>query len=230
MRCTLVATLLLVIALLSGCATYTMLSHPEVEVYDEQLEKYIFEEVTLASNCRNCHANQPSKFDVYRHLLRTSGSTTSIEKIDLLQTRAMPELRGYENYLHSDLGSYYYAAWWFNPVIVESGFYGVSTSPAAASTSERIRQSYRRSFGRAMQSSAPHSGAQPAARTTPAPSPASATTAASGAQPSEPSSSGQSTRSSSEAGSSSQENQGSRQSSGESKSESTPRSSGRIRE
>ncbi|MFN3393929.1 MAG: hypothetical protein ACK424_05170, partial [Candidatus Thermochlorobacter sp.] len=215
-------------ALLSGCAPYTMLSHPEVEVYDERLEKYIFEEVTLASNCRSCHANQPSKFDVYRHLSRTSGSITSIERIDLLQVRAIPELRGYENYLHSDLGSYYYAAWWFNPVIVESGFYGTSTSPAAQSTPERIRQSYRRSFGRAMQSSAPHSGAQPAA--SPPSSPASAATAVSGAQSSAPSSSGPHTRSSSEAGSTSQDNQGSRQNSGEAKSESTPRSSGRIRE
>lgn len=205
-----------------------MLSHPEVEVYDEHLTKYVFEEVTLASNCQSCHANQPSKFDVYRRLSRTPGSASSIEKIDLLQARAMPELRGYENYLHSDLGSYYYATWWFNPIIVESGFYGASASSAATPATERIRQSYRRSFGRAIHSSAPASGAQPVGRNAPTQPPASAATAVETSSPS--SSSQQGTRTSSESRSSSEENHGSRQNSGESKSESTPRSSGRTRE
>ncbi len=147
MRILLTVFMLLLISL-SGCMSYTVLSHPEVEVYDEQLGKYVFEEVTLASNCRSCHQHVANKFDVYRRLLRTPSSSSSLEKIDLLQVRAMPELRGYENYLYSDFGSYYYAAWWFNPIIVESGFYASSSALSATSATERVRQSYRRSSGR----------------------------------------------------------------------------------
>lgn len=140
---------MIVLISLSGCASYTVLFHPEVEVYDERLGKYLFEEVTPASNCRSCHQDAANKFDVYSRLLRTHGSSSSLEKIDLIELHAMPELRGYENYLYSDFGSYYYAAWWFNPIIVEYVFHITpSAAPSAASTSERVRQSYRRSSGR----------------------------------------------------------------------------------
>jgi|GEM_PF-1220275 hypothetical protein len=169
----LLTVFMLVLISLSGCMSYTVLSHPEVEVYDEQLGKYVFEEVTLASNCRSCHQHSANKFDVYRRLLRTPSSSSSLEKIDLLQVRAMPELRGYENYLHSDLGSYYYAAWWFHPIIVESGFYASSAASSGTSASERVRQSYRRSSGRLPSGQVSTAGAPATSSGTSAPSSAS---------------------------------------------------------
>ncbi|MDW8467422.1 MAG: hypothetical protein RML35_15045 [Chloroherpetonaceae bacterium] len=43
--------LLLSMLAVTGCIGYTMWSHPEVEVYDEALQAYMLERVTVTANC-----------------------------------------------------------------------------------------------------------------------------------------------------------------------------------
>ncbi|MCS7013741.1 MAG: hypothetical protein RMI34_10975 [Chloroherpetonaceae bacterium] len=134
--------LLLSMLAVTGCIGYTMWSHPEVEVYDEALQAYMLERVTVTANCRSCHSNQHDQFGTYAQLFFQQDSL-SLSKKDTLRTCLSPsELRGYENYQHSDWGKYYYAVWWFNPIVVEQASNGtmeiINLTP---SLTERLRQS-----------------------------------------------------------------------------------------
>jgi hypothetical protein len=160
------------LATASGCMTYTVFSHPDVEVYDERIGKYLHAEVELVSDCKSCHDNHASKYALYANGVNARRmDKTSLDKINLLKAREdEPDLRGLNNYLNSEFGYYYYAPWWFDGVAVGSGVIGrpapLPIAPNAAQPTSGIGTPPRQISRRASaESSSGTSGAQSGSRT-----------------------------------------------------------------
>ncbi len=132
----------------TGCG-FTKITHPEVEVLDPVSKKFIVEEVSVLSKCGSCHEHLTDKYAVYS---KTVKNKTSLDKLNLLRSDLFSgaELQGYENYVESDFGFYYFYPWWYDDYIVNSGFYNSvpATSDEELTDVRRRRQSYRRGTGR----------------------------------------------------------------------------------
>lgn len=153
-----------------GCNSYTVLHHPDVEVYDDTLQAFMLERITVTANCQNCHKHQIDQLDFYLRLFYIPDSS----RTDLLRVHSFPELHGYDNYLDSDWGNYYYAVWWFNPVAIElasSGALQVLNLTPSPSEQARLQRLFSRLRSDAAASTAVSSSATTPASSTPEASP-----------------------------------------------------------
>lgn len=169
---------------LSGCGSFTVLDHPEVEVRDEPTGKFVFEEVLPVSDCKSCHEKMANKYEGYARAAEKR--TTSYDRV---ATANATEFKGLSNYAGSDYDYYYYYPWWFDGYSLTTG--ANSSAPAAggsgnvsaapANGSVRARQSFRRGMG-AFRNPAAAGLYTPAPVSTPG-----TTTATPAARPAEPS-------------------------------------------
>ncbi|MDX2129086.1 MAG: hypothetical protein SFU91_08625 [Chloroherpetonaceae bacterium] len=152
----------LIFLLVSGCGTFTVLSHPEVEVLDPDTKKFYFEEVTFASNCSSCHEGTPDKFGIYSKLalkeplLATGQGKTSYEKIisEINQNAELAnsgaEFDAFSIYANSPFLSFYLIPWWYQSDNIQSSLFSGQLNEEVIEnrTKDTRRQSFRRILGR----------------------------------------------------------------------------------
>lgn len=133
----------------SGCGSFTVLDHPEVEVRDEPTGKFVFEEVSPVSDCKSCHEKMANKYEGYARAAEKR--TTSYDRV---ATATATEFKGLSNYAGSDYDYYYYYPWWFDGYSLATGANSAAagggpdlSSAGSANGSVRARQSFRRGMG-----------------------------------------------------------------------------------